>query len=96
MRSIEGQLVLATAIVTLLIASQIHKRSPFSRLTGLCHLPWLALAPWLFYRLQTPNGVTMFHIWGYYVVFTIAMSLVFDISDVYRHVNGAKKFAWRA
>jgi len=93
---LEGQLVLATAIVTLVIAAQIHKRSPFSRLTGLCHLPWLALAPWLFFRLQSADGDAPFRVWGYYVVATMAISLAFDAFDVVRHVRGAKKFAWRA
>jgi hypothetical protein len=94
--SIEGQLVLVTVIVTLLSAAQIHKRSPFSRLTGLCHLPWLALAPWLVYRLQSAEHNTGFQIWGYYVLITMVVSLLFDAFDLYRYFNGAKTYAWRA
>ena len=38
MNTMEGSVVFVTAIFTLLVAGQIHKQAPFSRLTGLCHL----------------------------------------------------------
>ena len=91
---LEGLLVFATAIVTLLVAGQIHKRARFSRLTGLCHLPWLVLLPWLLYRLQTVEHGLALKIWGYYVAATMLISLIFDAIDVYRYSRGQKKFAW--
>lgn len=92
--TIEGQLVLATLILTLVVAGQIHKRTPFSRLIGLCHLPWLALLPWLVYRLQTAEHSIALQIWGWYVAVVIAISLVFDAIDVYRYAKGEKTFSW--
>jgi len=91
---LEAQIVLATVLVTLMIAGQIHKRTPFSRLTGLCHVPWLALLPWLLYRLQTEEHDLYFSSWGYAVCLLIFVSLVFDVLDVVRYANGARTFAW--
>ena len=89
-----GQLVLATVILTLVIAGQIHRKTPFSRLIGLCHIPWLALLPWLVYRLQTAELPVHLQIWGYYVAATIFISLVFDALDVYRYAKGQRTFSW--
>ena len=89
-----GQLVLATVILTLVIAGQIHRKTPFSRLIGLCHIPWLALLPWLVYRLQTVEFPVHLQIWGYYVAATISISLMFDAFDVYRYAKGQRTFSW--
>jgi hypothetical protein len=92
--SLEGQLVLAILVFTLVVAGQIHKRAPFSRLIGLCHLPWVALLPWLVHRLQTVDHSIQLSAWGCYVAATIAASLVFDAIDVYRYAKGQKTFGW--
>jgi len=94
--TLEGSLVLIAEIAALLVASQIHKRSPFSRLMGMCHLPWLALAPWLLYRLQTVEHGPFLQAWLYYVAVTMCISLVFDVCDVYRYAKGAKIYRWSA
>ena len=85
--------MLVTLIITLVVAGQIHKKTPFSRLTGLCHLPWIALLPWL-NRLQTVEHTLYFQLWGYFVAAIIAISLVFDVMDVYRFTRGQKTFSW--
>lgn len=92
--TLEGQLVLATVVATLVIAGQIHRRTPFSRLIGLCHMPWLALLPWLVYRLRAMEHSAELRVWGWYVIVTIAASLLFDAMDVYRYSRGKKTFSW--
>ena len=92
--TLEGQLVLATLILTLVVAGQIHRKTPFSRLIGLCHIPWVALLPWLVYRLQTIEHPVAVQIWGYYVAATISISLIFDALDVYRYATGQRTFSW--
>ncbi len=92
--SLEGQLILAAEVLALMIAGQIHKRMRFSRLIGICHLPWLALLPWLGYRLQAFEHSIVLKGWLYYVAITILMSLVFDAFDLYRYARGDKRFAW--
>ena len=52
---IEGQLILATEIVSLVVAGQIHKRRPLSRLIGTCHVLWVPLIPFLLYRAAAAN-----------------------------------------
>ena len=91
---IEAQVILPVAIVTLLVAGQIHKKSSFSRLIGLCHLPWLAMLPWLIYRLASYEHDIWLELWLSYTAITIAISLIFDIADVYRYVKGQGTFAW--
>ncbi len=92
--TIEGKVILATVVLTLVIAGQIHKRAPFSRLIGLCHLPWLALLPWLVHRLLTVDHSIPLQVWGYYVALTIGISLLFDAGDIYRYTKGQKTFSW--
>ena len=92
--TIEGQMILAMLIVTLVVAGQIHKRTPFSRLIGICHLPWIILLPWLVVRLDTIDYSTGMRFWLYYVSVTIAVSLVLDVMEVFRYVKGEKSYTW--
>lgn len=92
--TIEGQLVLVSAVIMLIIAGQIHKRTPFSLLTGLGQIPWLALAPWLLYQLQTVEHGLIFQLWGYYVSITMVISLLFVAYDLYRYATGMKTYPW--
>lgn len=91
---LEAQVILVVLIFTLIVAGQIHKKARFSRLVGLCHLPWLVMLPWLVYRLQTVEHSIWFNSWGYYVAIVVAISLVFDAMDVYRYSRGDKTFSW--
>lgn len=90
----EGLVVLATLVFTLVVAGQIHRRTPFSRLIGLCHLPWLVLLPWLVHRLLAHEHTLALKAWLAYVAVTMAVSLVFDALDVYRYRKGERTFAW--
>ncbi|MCP4294852.1 MAG: hypothetical protein GY786_04540 [Proteobacteria bacterium] len=96
LNTLEGATVFVTVIGTLIIASQIHKRLYFSRLIGLCHIPWLILAPWLTYRLQSTKLGLSTEVWLTYVVVTMFISLLFDIYDVVRYLKGSKTFEWSA
>jgi hypothetical protein len=78
----------------LMIAGQIHKRAPFSRLTGICHLPWLAMLPWLIWRLIIVEHFAILAAWLIYVAGTIMVSLTFDIFDIFRFIRGDEKFSW--
>ena len=93
-RTIEGIAILVTVVLTLFIAGQIHRNAPFSRAVGLCHIPWLALLPWLVFRLANYEYSAFQTGWLNYVVITISISLVFDVADVVRFLRGDRKFAW--
>jgi len=92
--TVEDQVIPFTVILTLMIAGQIHKRAPFSRLTGICHLPWLAMLPWLTWRLISVEHSTILAAWLVYVAGTIMVSLTFDIFDIFRFIRGDEKFSW--
>ena len=90
----EGVAILLTEILCLLIAGQIHRRHKFSRLISLCHIPWLALLPWLVWRVLTVDHPLILTLWLFYVIVTIAVSLAFDIREVLQYRKGDKVFAW--
>lgn len=94
-RSIEGIIVFISVLVTLLVASQIHKRMRFSRLMSLCHLHWLLVLPWLLYRLVINDYSLFFQIWMIYVAVTMLISLVFDVNDMLKYFKGAKNYDWK-
>lgn len=90
----EGLVIVATAILTLCIAGQIHKRHRFTRLIGICHLPWLIMLPWLLMRMATTDHGWALTLWLVYVCITVTVSLIFDIWDVARYMKGDKTFNW--
>lgn len=92
--TIEGLLILVAEVIALAIAGQIHKRDRFSRLIGICHIPWLALLPWLIYRLINFDHWWLLKVWITYVVVTILISLIFDLRDVYKYWRGDRTFTW--
>ena len=90
----EAQAILVVAILGLIVAGQIHKKAAFSRMIGMCHLPWLLLLPWLIYRQANIEYPFWLEAWLYYSSATIAASLIFDAMDFYRYSKGQKTFAW--
>jgi hypothetical protein len=94
--TVEGALVLASTLLSLVVAPAIHRRRPLSRLMGLSHLPWLALIPalvfWLFAR-DHGHGI-VFQAWLVYAVAVMTVSTVFDVVDVWRWAaTGNKTYA---
>lgn len=90
----EGLAVLLTVLLTLLVAGQIHRRENFSRLTSICHLPWLVLVPWLLMRMVTQDHSLILSLWLGYVVITIVISLVLDARELWLFSQGKRVFAW--
>lgn len=84
--TVEGQAMLV-------VAGQIHRRRPFSRLIGICHLPWLAMPPLLAYRLAGFDHSVALKAWAACVAATVFISLVFDILDIHRYTRDEKTFA---
>lgn len=91
---VEAQVVFVCVLVTLLIASQIHKRRRFSRSMALCHVPWVLLIPWLTWRLLTNEYSTFFTIWTGYAVATMAISVLFDTRDLVMYWFGNTTYRW--
>ena len=70
--------VAAVNLLCLMVAGQMHKRNPFTRLTSIVHLPWLILLPWMLTLFPGFDLWTAFHWWLAYTAFTIGLSLVMD------------------
>lgn len=94
LRTVEGAVILTLVLGTLMVAGQIHKRSPFSRFTGICHIPWLVMAPVLAYRIAEHQHGPVLKTWLVYVTATVVISLVFDAMDLWRYAKGQRTFAW--
>ncbi len=93
-RTVEGLVILLTVFFTLAVAGQIHKRTPFSRGIGICHLPWLVMLPWLISRITSFEQPPIQGYWMIYVAIVVSISVIFDVNDVFRYVRGSKTFNW--
>lgn len=80
---IEAFLVLIACVGSVLVAAQIHKKAPFSRLTSWVHLPWLALLPYLFASLRDEGVGTFFGLWLAYVAVTMVVCLALNVRNLY-------------
>lgn len=78
----EAALILATSVFSVIVAAQIHKRSPFSRLTSLVHVVWLPLFPLLVQTLMDEGVQRAFSVWLAYVVVTMGISLILDAWNI--------------
>jgi hypothetical protein len=76
-------IIAAVNLLALVVAGQMHRKYPFTRLTSIVHLPWLALCPYLFVVLaRTEYGWEVFHYWIAYTALTMAFSLVMDAHNL--------------
>lgn len=78
----EAVLILLSCVFSVLVAAQIHKRSPFSRLTSLVHIVWLPLFPLLIQTLMGHGLGSIYGAWLAYVTVTMGISLVFDAWNI--------------
>ena len=92
-RMLEGSAVAAAVVVSLLIAGQIHKHQPMSRLIGLCHVVFVPAIVLLATGL-TQEGSTALQIWSVYSLTLMTVSVVIDAFDLYRYfVLGSRTYA---
>lgn len=84
--TIEGALILATTLLSLIVAPRMHRHRPLSRLMGVCHLPWLALIPALVWWLTRHHHGIVFDVWLVYAIAVMSVSVLFDVYDVWRYL----------
>lgn len=79
-QTLPGAVILLGRILSGVIASQIHKRSPFSKLMGPAgHAHWIIIVPYLLYELTTQDlSPTLF----WFVSYVIGTTLISGIIDV--------------
>ena len=78
-----GLVVFLGRVLSGIIASQIHKRAPFSKLMGpVGHAHWLLITPYLIHQLATQDlSPPLFWFIGY-VIATTLVSLVIDVFEL--------------
>jgi len=78
-----GAVILFGRILSAIIASQIHKRAPFSKLMGpLGHAHWLLIVPYLIYYLSTQDPSQPLSWFIIYVIGTTSISGVIDVFEL--------------
>jgi hypothetical protein len=80
-----GAATAAAIVVSLFIASQMHKRWPMSRLLGLCHVVFL---PVLVLQAAEAASITLFgpfEIWLLYSLFMMSLCVLIDLFDLFRY-----------
>ena len=81
--SYPGLIILLGRILSGVIASQIHKRAPFSKLMGpVGHAHWVLITPYLIHQLATQDLSPPLFGFIAYVVATTLISLVIDVIEL--------------
>jgi len=88
--TIEGQLVLATMMLGALTQMMVFRSRGFVRLLGVGHIYWVPLLPWLWTRLDGVPSLEPFAMWMVAVIVLNGVSLIIDVSDVWRYVSGER------
>ena len=82
-QTIPGFVILAGRVASGITASQIHKRSPFSKLMGpVGHAHWVLIVPYLVYELATQSLSPALFWFISYVIGTTAISAVIDVLEL--------------
>lgn len=78
-----GLVIFLGRIMSGIIASQIHKRAPFSKLMGpVGHAHWLLITPYLIHQLATQDLSQPLFWFITYVIATTVVSLVIDVIEL--------------
>jgi len=78
-----GLVILTGRIISGVIASQIHKRAPFSKLMGpVGHAHWLIILPFLVHQLMTQDLSPALFWFISYVIATSLISAVIDVLEL--------------
>ena len=86
--TLEGQVVLATGLISAMIQGRIFQTLGFVRLLGIGHSPWIPLLLWLWSRFEWDASI--FAGWILAVMVLNSLSLIIDAVDVVRYVRGER------
>ena len=81
--TLPGLVILLGRVLSGIIASQIHKRAPFSKLMGpVGHAHWALIVPFLIYTLATQPLSPVLYGFICYVIATTLISAVIDVREL--------------
>ena len=82
-QTLPGAVILLGRILSGIIASQIHKRAPFSKLMGpVGHAHWILIVPYLLYEVLTQDLSPALFWFILYVIGTTLISGVIDVREL--------------
>lgn len=87
--TMEGQMVFAAGMAGAMVMMLIFRSKGFVRLLGVGHLFWIPLVIWLLGRVPGDSGI--FQYWILSVIVLDTLSLVIDVSDIVRYIQGEKQ-----
>jgi hypothetical protein len=85
----EAVLILLTCVGSVLIAAQIHKRLPFTRLSSLVHIVWLPLFPYLVRALMDRGVIDLYGAWLAFVTLTMGICLALDALNIALYLSSS-------
>ena len=85
---VEALWTLFAVVIALGIGLTLTARMGYTRLLGIMHLPWLALVPWLYSRLESIPPSDPFGYWVQALIVMNSLSLMIDTADVARYFRG--------
>ncbi len=87
-QTLPGFVILAGRVLSGIVASQVHKRSAFSKLMGpVGHAHWLLIVPYLVYELATQELAAPLFWFVSYVVGTTLISAVIDVRELMTYLK---------
>jgi len=85
----EAVLILISCVGSVLIAAQMHKRVPFTRLSSLVHIVWLPLFPYLVQVLIDRGVVDLYSAWLAFVTLTMGICLALDALNIALYLSSS-------
>ena len=80
-----GAAVAAAIVISVVIASHMHKRIGLSRLLGICHVVFLPVIPLQLIELSKISAPGAFEIWLVYSSALMSVCVLIDIFDLFRY-----------
>jgi ABC-type branched-subunit amino acid transport system permease subunit len=78
-----AQLILTTFLISAMLMMGLYSRFGFAKILGLGHVPWIPLLA--FVVIQIPSAEVSFKRYLMILSASIAISLAFDVVDVWKH-----------
>ncbi len=85
----EAVLILASCVGSVVVAAQIHKRVPFTRLSSLVHVVWLPLFPYLVQVLMDRGIADLYGAWLAFVTLTMGICLALDALNIALYLSSS-------
>ncbi len=85
----EAVLILISCVGSVLIAAQMHKRVPFTRLSSLVHIVWLPLFPYLVQVLIDRGVADLYSAWLAFVTLIMGICLALDALNIALYLSSS-------